>query len=142
MPFLIRLLKLSDLKIYAKFSFDGKNIKVFFSGNDEKLLTQNDNELLRSLEHVVRVHLYSKIIVPNDLRISFRSKGSKNQEAGLIKMIEKVAVKVIDTGKPFTLRPLNSSDRRLVHKYLDNKKGVETVSIGDGRMKKIEIRPV
>jgi ATP-dependent RNA helicase RhlE len=140
LPFLINLIKLADLKLYAKFSFDGKKIKVFFSGNDDKILTENNNELLYALEHLTRLHLYNSIGVPSDIRISFKCKGTKNQEESLLKMVKRSADQVIKTQKPITLKPLNSAERRLVHQHLEKYDGIKTVSIGEGRMKKIEIR--
>ncbi|WP_412474366.1 DEAD/DEAH box helicase [Halobacteriovorax sp. YZS-1-1] len=139
MPFLIDVIKKANLKLFAKFSFNGKNIKIFFSGKDEKMLTRDNNELLQALEHLTRLHLYNSVEVPREVRLNFKCKGIKNQEDYLIKMVERETAKVLDTREPVTLKALNSSDRRLVHQHLDKHKEVKTVSIGEGRMKKIQI---
>lgn len=139
MPFLIDLIKKANLKLYAKFSFNGKNIKIFFSGKDEKMLTRDNNELLQALEHLTRLHLYNSVEVPREVRLNFKCKGLKNQEDYLIKMVERETAKVLDTREPVTLKALNASDRRLVHQHLNKHKEVKTVSVGDGRMKKIQI---
>ncbi|EPZ50152.1 DEAD/DEAH box helicase [Bacteriovorax sp. BAL6_X] len=139
MPFIIALIKKTGLKLFAKFSFNGKNIKVFFSGADEKMLTKDNNELLQALEHLTRLHLYNSVKVPREVRLNFKCKGLKNQEDSLIKMVERETAKVLDSREPVTLKALNASDRRLVHQHLDKHKEVKTVSIGEGRMKKIQI---
>ncbi len=139
MPFLIELIKKANLSLFAKFSFNGKDIKIFFSGKDEKLLTRDNNELLQAIEHLTRLHLYNSADIPREVRLSFKCKGLKNQEDSLIKMVERETAKVLDTREPVTLKALNASDRRLVHQHLDKHKEVKTVSIGEGRMKKIKI---
>lgn len=139
MPFLINLIKKTNLKLFAKFSFNGKDIKIFFSGADEKMLTRDNNELLQALEHLTRLHLYNSAKVPREVRLNFKCKGVKNQEDSLIKMVERETAKVLDSREPITLKALNASDRRLVHQHLDKHKEVKTVSIGEGRMKKIQI---
>ena len=139
MPFLINLIKKANLKLFAKFSFNGKNIRIFFSGADEKMLTRDNNELLQALEHLTRLHLYNSVKVPREVRLNFKCKGLKNQEDYLIKMVERETAKVLDSREPVTLKALNASDRRLVHQHLDKHKEVKTVSIGEGRMKKIQI---
>jgi len=139
MPFLINLIKKANLKLFAKFSFDGKTIKIFFSGKDEKMLIKNNNELLQAFDHLTRLYLYNKVNVPREIKLSVKCKGSKNQEDNLIKMIERETAKVLDSRKPVILKALNSSDRRLVHQHLDKHKEVKTESIGEGRMKRIQI---
>ncbi|MFG1501478.1 DEAD/DEAH box helicase [Halobacteriovorax sp. XZX-3] len=139
MPFLINLIKKANLKLFAKFSFNGKDIKIFFSGADEKMLTRDNNELLQALEHLTRLHLYNSVEVPREVRLNFKCKGVKSQEDSLIKMVERETAKVLDSREPVTLKALNASDRRLVHQHLDKHKEVKTVSIGEGRMKKIKI---
>ncbi len=139
MPFLINLIKKAKLKLFAKFSFNGKDIKIFFSGADEKMLTRDNNELLQALEYLTRLHLYNSVEVPREVRLNFKCKGVKSQEDSLIKMVERETAKVLDSREPVTLKALNASDRRLVHQHLDKHKEVKTVSIGEGRMKKIQI---
>lgn len=59
-----------------------------------------------------------------------------------MKLVDKLAKQVLDTGKPVKMRKsLNPAERRLVHQHLESTKGVKTVSLGDGRLKKIEIQP-
>jgi spoIIIJ-associated protein len=61
------------------------------------------------------------------------------------KLIDKAlsfAKRVIETGKPMRLHPLNAYHRRLVHTALKDVKGVATESEeGSGRYKRITIRP-
>ena len=103
------------------------------------MLTRNYNELLQSLEHLTSLHLRRVAALPRDVRFSFKCKGYREQKDSLIQMIDIMTKKVVETQKAITLRLLNPSDRRLVHQYLDKHAQVKTLSVGEGRMKKIKI---
>ena len=138
-PFLANILELSDLDLSIDFTYERKNISVFLLGKDEKMLTRNYNELLQSLEHLTSLHLRRVAALPRDVRFSFKCKGYREQKDSLIQMIDIMTKKVVETQKAITLRLLNPSDRRLVHQYLDKHAQVKTLSVGEGRMKKIKI---
>ncbi|MCK5883731.1 MAG: DEAD/DEAH box helicase [Bacteriovoracaceae bacterium] len=140
LPFVIEMLKLANLELYTKFSFDGRNIRLTFSGKDEKKLDTDNGELIEALEYVTRLFLYNSIEVPREVRIFFKCRGEKNRkDSGLIKLVDKMAKKVIDTNAPVLLKPMNAADRRIVHQHLDKHDKLKTTSLGEGRMKKVEI---
>lgn len=138
-PFLIEIIKYSRMNLFAKVFFDEPVVKIQFSGSDDRLLTRNNNELLYSLEHLIKVYLYKKVRVPSNIKIQVRCQGAKNQEKGLIDLVKKMRKKVIDTKKPVMLKSLNPADRRIVHQQLSKDDLVQSKSHGEGRFKKIEL---
>ena len=65
----------------------------------------------------------------------------EKRERALRKMSRDVATRVIRTGKPWTLEPMNPFERRLIHLTLQNDTRVTTKSEGQGIYRKIKIMP-
>ncbi len=68
---------------------------------------------------------------------SYRDK----RERALRKMSRDAAHRVIRTGKPWTLEPMNPFERRLIHLTLQNDSRVETRSEGEGIYRKVKVFP-
>ncbi|MBT3585611.1 MAG: DEAD/DEAH box helicase [Halobacteriovoraceae bacterium] len=145
LPFLINIIKESGLKLFAKVSYKDGIVRVNFSGKDEKMLTDNNNELLEAFDHLLRLYLYQKITVPAGTKIyvnaqSSREKNNSNkQERYLIQLAERLKKEVLAKKSPVQMKPLSSADRRIIHHFFQDDKDVKTSSIGDGRFKKIEL---
>ncbi len=65
----------------------------------------------------------------------------EKRERALKKMSRDMAFKVIKSGRPMTLEPMNPFERRLIHLSLQNDKRVTTKSEGQGIYRKIKISP-
>jgi len=143
-PFLKEMITWMGLDLEVRVSFKKPSLRVSFSGKDEGLMVRNNNELLESFEHLTKKHLSQITRTHDGLKINFRCHNkTKNQESSLMKLVDKLAKEVLKTGKPVKMRkPLNPAERRLVHQHLEGNKKVKTVSLGDGRMKNIEIQPI
>ncbi len=63
------------------------------------------------------------------------------REKALKKMSRDMALKVVKSGRPLTLEPMNPFERRLIHLTLQNDKRVVTKSEGQGIYRKIRISP-
>ena len=68
---------------------------------------------------------------------SYRAK----RERALKRLSREIATKVIRTGKPWTLEPMNPFERRLIHLTLQNDSRVITKSEGQGIYRKVKIMP-
>lgn len=64
----------------------------------------------------------------------------KRQNNNLIKMVKELAEDVLNTKQEIVLDPLNSYERRLVHKALDDVEGIYTESIGEGKERRLVIK--
>ena len=162
LPFVLEILKTSRLSLYAKITFEKNNVKIHFSGNDERMLSKNNNELLYAFEQLIKVFLTTRVQLPGNIRIkmsygkgktekSFESPRDKNSKRGpraartpidekkIHSLVDKTVKTVVDSKSPITLKPMNSAERRVVHQYISENDKFKSTSIGDGRYKQIEI---
>ena len=56
-------------------------------------------------------------------------------------LAKKLAEKAISTGRPVSLDPMSSFERRIVHMALDKEEGVYTESVGEGSERQVVIKP-
>lgn len=138
-PFLIEIIKYLRLKIFVKVSFEKNTVFLNFTGADEKVLIKNNGELLSAFEQLARAYLINKTQMPRNLKVIARSSDSKKVEKSLTDIVDGLKSKVLKGKKPILMKPLNPAERRIVHEYLSKDNHVQTNSIGDGRLKRIEI---
>jgi len=63
------------------------------------------------------------------------------QEAILFKKAQQLARKALKTHTSVTLEPMNSAQRRVVHQAVRDMRGIKTMTIGDGAMKRVVLSP-
>jgi len=68
-----------------------------------------------------------------------REEENAKREAEVIKMVEELKAKILETNTPQQTKALDPRDRRTVHQHINDDGKFQTESIGDGRLKKIEI---
>jgi spoIIIJ-associated protein len=114
---------------------------VDFSGPDADLLLEKNGALLSAIEYVVlkAVRLeeehFGKIIIDcQDWR------RLRNEELRLTAQV--AADRVMETGDPFALSPMNPRERRIIHLALKDRPQVRTQSEGMGAERKVVIVPV
>ena len=113
---------------------------VDFSGPDADLLLEMNATLLHAIEHV----LLKAIRLDDDhfRRIAFDCKDWRRTRIKELQLMAQVAAdRVIETGDPFTLNPMNPRERRIVHLALKNRPEVRTQSEGMGPERKVIIFP-
>jgi spoIIIJ-associated protein len=119
---------------------DSPEYVVDFSGPDADLLLEMHATLLHALEHV----MLKAIRLEDDHlhRIAFDCKDWRLTRIGELQLMAQVAAeRVIDTGSPFTLNPMNARERRIVHLALKDRPEVQTQSEGTGPERKVIIFP-
>ena len=119
---------------------DAPEYMVDFSGPDADLLLEMNATLLHAIEHV----LLKAIRLDDDhfRRIAFDCKDWRRTRIKELQLMAEVAAdRVIDTGDPFTLNPMNPRERRIVHLALKNRPEVQTQSEGMGPERKVVILP-
>ena len=113
---------------------------VDFSGPDADLLLEKNATLLHALEYVV----LKAIRLDDDhfRRIAFDCKDWRRLRTEELRLMALIAAeRVIDTGSPFTLNPMNPRERRIVHLALRDQPQVRTQSEGMGPERKVVIFP-
>lgn len=131
-------------------SFFGINADAEVVGSDEVIelkvsgselsgfLIGRGGETLRSLQQVTAAALRAKGAELN--RVSIDIADYKKQRADrLAGEVEQWAKSVLETGEPFSVKPMSASDRRTVHHVVDSIDGLTTHSEGEGRERHIII---
>jgi len=113
---------------------------VNFSGQDADLLLEKNAALLNALEHVV----LKAVRVEEEFfgKITFDCQDWRRLRNEELRMTAQVAAeRVVETGDPFPLSPMNPRERRIIHLALKNSPQVQTKSEGMGPERKVVIFP-
>jgi len=113
---------------------------VEFSGRDADLLLEKNAALLDAIEYVV----LKVVRLEEDLfgKITFDCDGWRNLRTEELKLTARIAAeRVVETGDPFTLNPMNARERRIVHLALRDQTAVRTESRGAGPERQVVILP-
>lgn len=113
-------------------------IRVVLTGKEVSHLIGYRGEVLNSLQVIISSvaskGLNEKVKVLVDID-GYRGKREKTLED----LAEKIAKTVIKYGKPITLEPMSSYERKIIHSKLQNNKKVKTTSKGEEPHRKVVI---
>lgn len=115
-------------------------VVVDFSGPDSDLLLQANAELLNALEYVI----LRALRLDEELfgRVTFDCDGWRRLRVEELKLTAQVAAeRVIETGDPFPLGPMNPRERRIIHLALKDQTAVRTASEGYGAERRVVVMP-
>ena len=113
---------------------------VDFSGPDSDLLLEKNASLLHAIEYVVLKAI--RLDEDHFRRIAFDCQDWRRTRIEELHLMAQVAAeRVIDTGEPFTLNPMNARERRIIHMALREQSKVRTQSEGTGPERKVVIFP-
>jgi spoIIIJ-associated protein len=98
--------------------------------NNAGRLIGEDGSTLHALQTLVTLIVCRKIQQPTDLIIDVNGYRERRREQ-LEDMAWRAFDRVMRTGRSVTLRPMNSSDRRIIHMTLSNEPEIETLSVDD-----------
>lgn len=110
------------------------------SKNSSGLIIGRKGKTLESLQFMVNLIVNHKTGSDKKIILDIESYRAKRERA-LRKMSKDIAFKVIKSGKPWTLEPMNPFERRLIHLTLQNDTRVTTKSEGQGIYRKVTIMP-
>lgn len=65
----------------------------------------------------------------------------ERQAEQVIRKYEPVLDRVVSNQKPYTLEPLDPNIRRVIHKFIEGRPEISTLTIGDGKLKRIVVFP-
>jgi len=109
-------------------------------GEDLGLLIGRRGNSLAALQYLVNVmvtrKLGSRVLVTVDVEHYHR-----RREETLRALARRMAERVRNSRRPFTLEPMPANERRIIHLALADDQNVVTGSIGQGEERKIVIRP-
>lgn len=115
-------------------------VKVNLEGENMGIVIGKRGDTLDSLQYLTSLVVnqtaeeYIKISIDTE---NYREKRSEALES----LADRLAAKVVRTGKKFTLEPMNPYERRIIHSKLQNNEDVTTFSIGQEPYRKVVISP-
>ena len=113
---------------------------VDFSGPDADLLLEKNATLLQAIEYVALKAI--RLDEDHFRSIAFDCHDFRRMRMEELRLMAVVAAeRVIETGDPFTLNPMNPRERRIVHVALKDRPQVRTQSEGMGPERKVVIYP-
>lgn len=131
------ILAMMGMNLKAETLKDGERFSLNISGPDRMYLMSNDADCLEAMQYLINKMAMGK----NDYKkVLLDSNGYRSQkEQELVNLAQDLAHRVKKQRKPYTLDPLNSYERRIVHMALADDKEIITTSVGDGEFKRITI---
>ena len=107
-------------------------------GEDAGLLIGRRGETLSSLQFLVNYLLQRRM--GHHSRIILDVEGYKERRnRAMRELANRMADKVVTTGRPVTLEPMTASERRMIHIALAEHPKVSTQSAGEGTARKVRI---
>lgn len=113
---------------------------IDIQGPDSGLLIGRRGNTLQSLQFIVQSIVRQQF--DQDIRVALDVEQYRSRrEDSLREMADRVANRVVQTGRSITLEPMTPSDRRVIHLYLGERGGIRTESVGYGESRKVQIIP-
>jgi spoIIIJ-associated protein len=138
--FLREVLDSMDIKAEIKVRFANDNLYINLSGPKMGIIIGRRGQTLDSLQYLVSLVVnknkgkegYLKVILDTE---DYRRK----REETLNRLANRLAEKVIKTGKRVELEPMNPYERRIIHSALQNYSDITTYSEGEEPYRKVII---
>ncbi len=118
----------------------GDNLTFDIDGDDAGLLIGRRGETLSSFQFLVNFILSRKVQNRVHTNIDIEGYRARRYES-LRALAHRMAERVANTGRPFTLEPMPARERRIVHLALSSHPRVTTESDGEGEDRKVTIAP-
>ena len=110
------------------------------AGEDSGLLIGRRGETLRALQLLVRTLVGRKL--GNNVNFTVDVEGyDERRRESLANLANRVATRVIKTGRSIELEPMSPKERRIIHISLASQVGIHTESSGDGSDRRVVIQP-
>lgn len=109
-------------------------------GDDLGILIGRKGETLRDLQYLVRLIVARKVGGAVNIVVDVEEYKAR-RERTLRQLARRTAERVVATGRPVHMEPMNSYERRIVHLELRGMKGIYTQSSGEGERRKVGIFP-
>ena len=138
-----KLIRLMDIDVISTMRHtDGDDEGPFFDieGEDSALLIGRRGETLRALQLLVRTIVGRKLGENLNFTVDVDGYDDRRMQS-LANLADRVASRVIKTGRSIELEPMSARERRIVHISLADQKGIQTESSGEGKDRRVVIQP-
>lgn len=127
-----------DVEIKAKSDVETLEIELF--GDDMGIVIGKRGDTLDSLQYLTSLVVNS--FSDEYIRVTIDTENYRQKRNDtLIALSDRIAEKVVRTGRKQTLDPMNPYERRIIHSNLQKNEEVTTFSIGEEPYRKIVIAP-
>ena len=109
-------------------------------GDDSGLIIGRKGETLRSLQFLTRFIVGRQTGERANLTVDVEGYDERRKQS-LSNLANRVAARVVKTGRSIELEPMSARERRLVHVALSENSDVYTESSGDGRDRRVVVIP-
>ncbi len=127
-----------DLTVSASWTDEGCLLNL--SGEDSHLALSENGELLDAFE-VLLFQVFGRELDRSHRFVVDADGFRQTRKAELQAMAKFAAGHVRKNGIPFTFGILNSTERRIIHLTLQQEEDLVTESVGDGRERRLQVRP-
>ena len=125
-----------ELKASEKATEEGVLLDI--TGRDAGLLHNENGEMLDALEHLT-FQAFGRELPKTERFIVDADGFRQTRKTELLAMARFAADSVRKNGRAFTFGTLTSSERRIIHTALQTEKDLFTESIGDGKMRRLQV---
>lgn len=116
-------------------------IEINLTGADRAYLITDNGETILSMQYILARMIHQKYPETDDLHILLDSDGYMyRHEEDLRRMAHRAMQRVRRERRRVTLPPLNPYDRRIIHMEVAESRDLDSVSEGEGFMKKIMVQ--
>jgi spoIIIJ-associated protein len=138
--FLNELIADMGLDLTVSHSWTDEGCLLNLNGDDAGLALAENGELLDAFE-VLLFQSYGRELERQHRFVVDADGFRQTRRAELHAMAKFAATHVRKNGIPFTFGVLNSTERRIIHLSLQEEEDLITESVGDGRERRLQVRP-
>lgn len=138
---LLNILKKMGIEAGVKDIKEGSTrVYIELESAQSGLIIGRKGRTLEALQFLVSLFVNNLTKSEKKIILDIESYRDKREKA-IRRLSKDVAHKVIRTGKPWTMEPMNPFERRLIHLTLQNDSRVSTKSEGEGIYRKVKVYP-
>lgn len=138
--FVENVLDLFGLRYHLHVTRDEEALNIDIEGRDCGIIIGRGGETLQALQYLTSLVANRSIDRPLYTHVDAGGYRKRHEES-LASLARRTAAKVAKSGRTFEMKPMNPSDRRIVHSALQNFRGVTTFSEGEGDERRVIIAP-
>lgn len=127
-----------DLEVSSEWTDEGCSLNL--SGRDAHFALAENGEMLDALE-VVLFQAFGRELEREHRFVVDADGFRQTRKAELHAMARFAGDQVRKNGRPFTFGVLNSTERRVIHLALQVEEDLITESVGEGRDRRLQVRP-
>ena len=139
-----KLLELMDADATVRYNdreeVAGGPLSLEIIGDDSGLLIGRSGATLNSLQYMVNLLVSRKLESWNPVNVDVEGYKQRRHKS-LTSLAHRLAERVRNSGRAFTLEPMSPSERRVIHIALSDHRHVTTESTGFGGERKVSIKP-